>query len=322
MTIYRLSGELMLGSRLRRLGEKLFFDISRVYKSENIDFEPAWFPLFFLLERHNKLSVSDIASSMEISHPGASQMITTLEKKELISCAKDKQDKRIRTVTFTKKGSALLNQIQPVWLSVIKCAQEMLNEGENSKFLLSTLTEIEDLLGLKSFFDRIKEDIHTREVINKIEFIPYESKYRDSFKELVLEWLLQNSHSSIDDTDFFNNTEEDLKTGKLEIVFIKLENSFIGTSVIKSIENNNAEIYLLFIKKKWRNMQIENRLLEYSIKKLQGMNINNIYTKLDRKNINLIKVFRNINFSLSSLEKDKSKNTIKLVLKKVNNNGT
>jgi DNA-binding MarR family transcriptional regulator/ribosomal protein S18 acetylase RimI-like enzyme len=319
MTIYRLSGELMLGSRLRRLGEKLFFDISKVYKSEDIDFEPAWFPLFFLLKGNEKLSVSDIASSMEITHPGASQMITTLENKGLIECTKDANDKRIRMVTFTKKGSDLLEEIQPIWVSVKKCAQEMLSEGENSKFLLSTLSEIEDLLTMKSFFERVKEDIHTREVLDKLEFIPYEDSYKDTFKEIVLEWLIENSDRAIEDTDFFNKAEEGLGTGELNIIFIKSESGIIGMSIIKTLSDNNAEILVLYIKNKWRNMQIENRLLEYTIKKLQEMDIDNIYAKLDRRSINLIKVFRNINFTLSSLEKDNIGNNIKLVLKKERN---
>ena len=322
MTIYRLSGELMLGSRLRRLGEKLFFDISRVYKSEDIDFEPAWFPLFFLLKKHKTLSVSDIATSMEITHPGASQMITMLEGKGLIKCAKDKNDKRVRTVSFTKKGKELLEAIQPVWRSVKRCAEEMLDEGENSKFLLSTITEVEDLLHMKSFFDRVKEDIHTREVLDKLDFIPYDDRLSKVFKELILEWLIESSNRAIDETDFFNTTQREIAAGSLEIVLVKLETDTIGLSIVKQLEHNDAEIFLLFIRKKWRNMQIRKRLLERTLEKLQRRGVHNIYAKIDRRNVNLIKVFRNKNFTLSSLEKESTDSTLKLVLKKEGSNTT
>ena len=44
-------GTLALGSRIKNLGELLMRDMAKVYKEQNIDFEPRWFTLFQLILR-------------------------------------------------------------------------------------------------------------------------------------------------------------------------------------------------------------------------------------------------------------------------------
>jgi hypothetical protein len=45
----RALGRIALGSRLKRLSERLLSDVARVYESQGIDFKPPWFPLFSLV---------------------------------------------------------------------------------------------------------------------------------------------------------------------------------------------------------------------------------------------------------------------------------
>ncbi len=316
MSVYRISGELMLGSRLRRLGEKFFFDISKVYKSEDIAFEPTWFPLFFLLKHNKTLTVSDIATSLEITHPGASQMITTFENRSLINCSPDKKDKRVRVVSLTKKGEALLKQIEPIWLSVQKCAQEMLNEGENSRLLFSTLTEIEDLLTKKSFFDRVKDDIHTQSVLDKISIVPYSKKYAPRFKELVLSWLIENSERTIEHEAFINDTEKTITSGNTSILFVKLADELIGLSVLAQLDNDSATIAVFHIEESVKDLHIANLLLSDTLKHGKAKTVNNITVTLDRKNASLISIFKECNFSLQSLNKENNTITMERVANK------
>ncbi|NJK95340.1 MAG: hypothetical protein HC905_10870 [Bacteroidales bacterium] len=51
---YEKLGELVIASRLRRLSERFVLDIGNIYKSRNIDFEPGWFHIMFLLSENKK----------------------------------------------------------------------------------------------------------------------------------------------------------------------------------------------------------------------------------------------------------------------------
>ncbi|MEJ2628142.1 MAG: helix-turn-helix domain-containing protein, partial [bacterium] len=72
---YRRVGELILGTRLKRISDKFLTDVSKIYKKLNIPFEVSWFPIFYLLNEKGKLSVTDLARELEITHSAVSQMI-------------------------------------------------------------------------------------------------------------------------------------------------------------------------------------------------------------------------------------------------------
>lgn len=146
MSIYRLSGELILGSRLKRLSDRLLYEVSQIYKEMDLPFEPSWFPVFYLLDKYESLTVSDIAKELEISQPGVSQMVSSLEKKGLLLITFSPDDKRVRTVSFSQKGKDLLKDIKPVWQSLQGSILDLLNEGDYSQHFLKALDELEDNL--------------------------------------------------------------------------------------------------------------------------------------------------------------------------------
>lgn len=106
MSVYKIAGELIVGSRLKRLSERFLSDVSKVYKSEQIPFETSYFPVFYLLDLYGTLKISDVARELEITRSGASQMVNALEKKGLVRYDADKEDKRVRTVSFTLRNQA------------------------------------------------------------------------------------------------------------------------------------------------------------------------------------------------------------------------
>ena len=50
--LIRKLGPLAFASRLKRLSERLMKDVALVYKDLNVDFQPRWFPVLYLLDLH------------------------------------------------------------------------------------------------------------------------------------------------------------------------------------------------------------------------------------------------------------------------------
>ena len=155
MSVYKLSGELMIGSRLRRLGDRLLADVSRAYGELGIPFEPSWLPLFFLLDRHGELTVSAIADELEITSSGASQMVASLESKGSLETGDDPRDGRVRVVGLTAAGRDLLQQVKPVWEAMRTAVDKLLDGGGHTQCLLSALDELEQSLQAESLADRM-----------------------------------------------------------------------------------------------------------------------------------------------------------------------
>lgn len=155
MTFYRETGELIFGSRLKRISDRFLMDVSKMYKSLDIPFEVSWFPLFYLLNERGKLSVTEIAKELEITHSAVSQLVTTLEKKSLITFINDKNDKRRRLIHFTQKGMNLMKSISPIWESMRKTVRALFAEGEKSRTLLHALDELETSMKKESVYERL-----------------------------------------------------------------------------------------------------------------------------------------------------------------------
>lgn len=153
MNVINESGILAIATRLQRLSEQLRKDGFQIYKANNIDFEPKWFPVIYTLHFRSSLSVVELAAEIGYSHPATISLLKELEKEKIIRSKKDKQDERKRLVSLTEKGKKLLEQMQPVW-GVMIAALEDLTAGPGN--IMNAIAEIEDKLEELSFFERAK----------------------------------------------------------------------------------------------------------------------------------------------------------------------
>ncbi|MHB8209404.1 MarR family winged helix-turn-helix transcriptional regulator [Mucilaginibacter sp.] len=144
MNLYQNLGYLVLGSRLRRLSEAFLSEINRAYQNEGIDFEASWFPVFYLLSKNESLSIKELSEQIEVSHPAASQLITGLKNKKLVTSITSADDGRKQLVQLTDSGKQLLTQVIPVW-EAVNIAMEQLVAGEpGCNELLFSITALEN----------------------------------------------------------------------------------------------------------------------------------------------------------------------------------
>lgn len=90
------------------------------------------------------MCVGDITETMHISKPAVSQILNNLERRELITRAIDKKDRRKITVNLTPAGRAALHE-------AMTCLNEMMDDvlnsfgSENTKTLVALLNELMDI---------------------------------------------------------------------------------------------------------------------------------------------------------------------------------
>jgi DNA-binding MarR family transcriptional regulator len=151
MNVIDESGILAISTRLQRLAETLRKDGVLIYKANNIDFEPKWFPVIYTLHFKTVLSVVEIANEIGYTHPSTISLLKELEKEKLIRSKKDKADERKRLILLTAKGHALVEQMKPVWEIMKGAAAELANTQNN---LMKAIAEVEEQISEQSFFAR------------------------------------------------------------------------------------------------------------------------------------------------------------------------
>lgn len=144
MNLYQNLGYLVLGSRLRRLSETFLSEINHAYQNEGIDFDASWFPVFYLLSKNESLSIKELSEQIEVSHPAASQLITGLKNKKLVTSAACTDDGRRQLVQLTDRGKQLLKQVTPVWEAVTAAMNELVAGEPGCSEVLASITMLEN----------------------------------------------------------------------------------------------------------------------------------------------------------------------------------
>ncbi|RZK39144.1 MAG: MarR family transcriptional regulator [Pedobacter sp.] len=152
--------ELALATRLKRLSERLSSDVSKIYKESEVDFEARWFLILVLLEREKLMAITEIADSLQLSHPAIIQLVQELSAKKLIKTTADKQDGRKRMVSLTAAGKNTLAKVNPVLLSIQEENKRWIEAA--SANILSVLSELEQALDQQNMYQRIKLNILNR----------------------------------------------------------------------------------------------------------------------------------------------------------------
>ena len=315
MNLYRQTGELIFGSRLKRISEKFLTDFAKVYKTLKINFEISWFPLFYLLKEKGKLSVTEIAVELKITHSAVSQFVTVLEKKKIVNFLNDKNDKRKRLIYFTPKGLALLEEIIPVWESMVRVVKSLFNEGEKSAYILLALNELEDHIKDKSLHSRIINDVKQSQ-FGEIEIIHYDSLYKNQFKNLILNWLIDNHDQENLNIDIINNPEEGINSGNGCILMAIIKQQCVGIITTQMNEKDSvAEILHFIVDEQWQQRQIGKKLIVKMLEQLEIKKVKQVQIKVNKKFSNAIKLLKKTGFYLDSIKQDdESSNSIKTLL--------
>lgn len=155
MKLYQQAGFLLFGTRLRRLSELFLSDVKQVYRKQRIRFEPAWFPVFYLLSREESVSIRSIADALCVSHPAASQLVSVLQQKKLVQVGVAPDDARQRMVRFTPRGQQLLQQVLPVWNAMEAAMEALCAERPKTRNMLEALTALEGTMLAEPIYERI-----------------------------------------------------------------------------------------------------------------------------------------------------------------------
>jgi len=198
MEFYDKVGTVAIGSRLRMLTEKITEDAANIYKLYNIDMQPKWFPVFYVISQGEEKTVTEIAREIGHSHPSVSKIVSEMSKGALIIEKKDKTDGRRTLVKLSKKGLEITEKIKHQYTDLQSAITQISQQTKND--LWKAIEEWEFILEQKTLLQRVKEQQKERES-KKVQVVGYAPEYQAAFRKLNEEWI----------TTFFTMEESDYK---------------------------------------------------------------------------------------------------------------
>lgn len=286
--------DLAFATRLKRLSERLSKDVSLLYKNLDIDFEAKWFSIISILLTKNKVSITEIAANLEISHTAVNQISTELINKGYISSEKDNDDERQRLLTLTDKGKKLCKKLEPIWEEIRLANKELIDSIDAN--LLQTLDCIESELDKLSMYERVWKNIYGV-LPGTVKIVGYNSKFKKHFKRLNIEWL--EEFFTIEDKDLLllNNPKEKIIDTGGQIFFAILDNEVVGTCALILHDNNEYELAKMAVTKRFQNRGIGKILINTAINWLQNEKINELYLLTSEKLISANILYRQLGFT-------------------------
>lgn len=145
-------GFLCLGSRFKRLGERLQGDVARFLAEVGLDVQPAQYPILVVLEE-GPATIGRLVERVGVSQPGITRSIARLIEMGLVEPLSRQRDQRFRAVQLTARGRDLVSLSRRDVFPRIEAAVDQICGALNGS-LLDQLGAIERALGEASIDQR------------------------------------------------------------------------------------------------------------------------------------------------------------------------
>ncbi|MEM5516114.1 MarR family transcriptional regulator [Henriciella sp. AS95] len=142
-----------LGTRLRRLLERLNGPVTQLYRDE-LGFEQRWFALLQLLGDRGEVRMGEAASALGVSHVAIVHSVTEMTRKGLVEKRADEADRRVSLIALSDAGQDVLSRVRTVSRRVDMAAKALLEEAAPD--FMTSLDRLDTALEAKGFAARIE----------------------------------------------------------------------------------------------------------------------------------------------------------------------
>jgi len=292
MDVFNHLGELALGSRLKRLSDQIMRDGVKIYRDNAIDFEPRWFPVFYVISKSEPKGVTEIARDLGISHAAVSQVVRELLKKKLLVAVKDQFDGRKRLLSLSDKGKALLPNIQEIWNDIAVAIHQMINQHQTN--IIDSLREVERSFDQSSLYQRVSTITQER-CMDQIEIADYQPRYKQYFKTLNYAWIRKYFVLELPDEHMLSNPERIINEGGA-ILFAKVNDQVVGTCALIKVDENSYELAKMAVDEAFQGRHIGKKLGLAVIDKAIFLGANKLILESNKKLIPALNLYKKLGF--------------------------
>jgi DNA-binding MarR family transcriptional regulator len=231
-------GNLFLGSRLRRLGERMQADVAVLSNANGIDIQPNQFQLLLTLAHGEALTVGTIAQQLGISQPATSRIALLLSRRGLVATAPG-GDGRQRPLVLTERGKASLARARALIWPLVRSAVDDLTKSVSGP-LPTMLDVMEQGLTARTLADRAMDP-----AIAPLTIIHYDGSatHRAMFKAINTEWITTMFEMEPADEAVLDDPEATIMAPGGAILFVSTpQHGIVGTAALRRQGDNAVEL--------------------------------------------------------------------------------
>ncbi|HTZ72079.1 MAG TPA: bifunctional helix-turn-helix transcriptional regulator/GNAT family N-acetyltransferase [Acetobacteraceae bacterium] len=179
--ILRDQGHLFLGSRLKRLGERMQGDVARIVADAGLAIQPAQYPILATLDLHGAQPVGEIVRVTGVSQPAVTRSLGRLQELGLVEAGRAAGDQRQRIVSLTAAGRVAMARSKAAVWPLVEAAVVDVCAGLSGS-LLEQLGAIEDAL--------VTRPLHARgAALGGLTIVAFSDDLAAAFHDINAQWI-------------------------------------------------------------------------------------------------------------------------------------
>ena len=247
--VIRDMGAGFLGSRLKRLGERMQAGAARVIASAGLEVQPAHMPLLVALDGR-ALTIGQIVQAIGISQPGVTRGIGQLMDMGLVR-AETGSDQRHRTISLTDEGAAAVARAKLfVWPQVTEAVDRLL--AGRSDELLAILTDVEEALAATPL-----EQLAAQATPQLLTIRDYSDDLAREFHDINAAWISEMFRLEETDRQTLENPRANIIDPGGAILFVEAKGmGIIGTCALQRSSATGFELTKMGVRASARGLKV------------------------------------------------------------------
>lgn len=286
-------GPAFLGSRLKRLGERMQAGAASVLSELGVPLQPGHMAAIAALRTGPK-TVGQLAEASGTSQPGMTRTVGQLKKLDL---ATDKvcDDQRSRLIALTEQGQGMAQRIATeVWPRVGAAAEEILAQVDGD--FLRQLATIEQALAEASIAERA-----ARPAPRRLTLRDYDASLAGDFHDINREWIESMFVLEETDREVLENPQQRIIDPGGAILFVEAAGlGIVGTCALQKTAATSFELTKMGVRESARGLKAGEFLLAGMIERARELGAETLYLLTNRKCAPAIHLYEKLGFEHDS----------------------
>jgi DNA-binding MarR family transcriptional regulator/GNAT superfamily N-acetyltransferase len=273
-------GPVALGSRLRRLSEHLTGEAAGIYTDYGLNFQPRWYPVFYLVAQQPGITSQEIVEQIGHTHASVSQIVKELVRYDLLTMEVAAQDQRRRLLKLTPAGHEVLPHLR-VQTEDVRCVMQALL-AEGSTDLWQALTAFEAQLSRQPLREQVAAVRAAREA-SPVVVRDFRAGDQPAFRALNVDWI--ERHFALEPTDLkaLDQPEHYILAPGGCILLAEMAGQVVGVCALLKQDAHSYELAKMAVSPAVQGRRIGLQLGEAAVQRARELEARRVYLESNSK---------------------------------------
>ena len=284
-------GELFLGSRLKRLAERMQGDVVKIAERAGLSIQPSQYPLLATLDLYGPQTIGELTLAMGVAQPTVTRAASRLVDMGLVEVSRVHVDQRHKTVSLTPAGiAAMVHSKLMVWPRVEAAVAEITQDLGGS--LLEQISMIEHRLDERTLEERALSAGEAGLLIRE-----FSDDLAGAFRDINAQWIASMYRLEQTDRDVLDNPRARIVDPGGAILFVEAEGlGVVGACALQKTDDRCFELTKMGVLEAARGRKAGEFLLKAVIARALEMGAEVLYLLSNRKSAAAIHLYEKLGF--------------------------